>query len=316
MRRRRRNHTTLLAVLAPLLLVAGIWLGGHPDRLPGFARDTLVADSQGRLYQEAVDTIERDYYRPVDRKALLNTSLASAVASLRDQFSNYFSPKAYKGFLESTKGQFEGIGMTVEGVERGLRVLTVYPRSPAQKAGVRPGDVILRVNGRALAGRSSEEATALIKGPAGTSVSLTIEQRSGTRTVSVKRQKLDIPVVESHMEQADGRKVAWVHLSSFTSGAHGDVASAVRKLLGQGAKGVVLDLRDNGGGLLNEAVMVASIFLPDGKVVSTRGRSRPEHVYSATGGAIDTHIPVVVLVNENSASASEIVTGALQDRHR
>jgi carboxyl-terminal processing protease len=90
----------------------------------------------------------------------------------------------------------------------------------------------------------------------------------------------------------------------------------VHKLLSQGASGVVLDLRDNGGGLLNEAVQIASIFIPDGKIVSTKGRNRPEHVYDATGGAISTKIPVVVLVNQNSASASEIVTGALQDRHR
>src|SRR5919204_3415634 len=110
MRRRRRNHTTLLAVLAPLLLVAGIWLGGHPDRLPGFARDTLVADSQGRLYQEAVDTIERDYYRPVDRKKLLDTSVGAAVTSLDDQFSHYFSPRDYATFEDDTQGRFEGVG--------------------------------------------------------------------------------------------------------------------------------------------------------------------------------------------------------------
>jgi carboxyl-terminal processing protease len=107
-----------------------------------------------------------------------------------------------------------------------------------------------------------------------------------------------------------------VKLAGFTSGAHGEVGSAVRKLLREGAKGVVLDLRNNGGGLLNEAVLVSSIFIPDGKIVSTRGRSRPSQVYNATGGAISTRVPVVVLVNRQSASASEIVTGALQDRHR
>jgi carboxyl-terminal processing protease len=107
-----------------------------------------------------------------------------------------------------------------------------------------------------------------------------------------------------------------VHLAGFTSGAHGEVGDAVRRLLREGAEGVVLDLRDNGGGLLNEAVMVSSIFIADGKIVSTRGRSRPEQVYEATGGAIDRDVPLVVLVNDRSASASEIVTGALQDRDR
>jgi carboxyl-terminal processing protease len=113
-----------------------------------------------------------------------------------------------------------------------------------------------------------------------------------------------------------GEKVAYVKLTSFTSGAHGEVDQAVRGLVKKGAEAVVLDLRDNGGGLLNEAVLVSSIFIPEGKIVTTRGRSRPERVFEATGSSISTKIPVAVLVNGESASASEIVTGALQDRHR
>jgi carboxyl-terminal processing protease len=200
---------------------------------------------------------------------------------------------------------------------RGLRVLTVYDGSPASKGGLKPGDVITQVNGQSIAGASSEASTAKIKGPAGTAVTLTVGSGKTARKVTLKRAQVDIPVVESKMvKTAKGDKVADVHLAGFTSGAHGEVGQAVRKLLGQGAKGVVLDLRDNGGGLLNEAVLVSSIFVPDGRIVSTRGRARPEQVYDATGGAISTKIPVVVLVNRQSASASEIVTGALQDRKR
>jgi carboxyl-terminal processing protease len=316
MRRRRRNPAPFLAVLIPLALVVGIWLGGHPDSLPGFARNTLVADSDGRLYEEAIDTVERDYYRPVNRKDLLNKSLGAAVDSLQDQFSNYFSPSAYTGFQESTEGEFEGVGMTVTAVKQGLRINQVYDNSPAKDGGLRAGDLIVKVDGRPLAGRTSDEATALIKGRAGTSVTLTVDSGKGTRDVRLKRAKVDIPVVESKMESEGSHKIGWVHLASFTSGAHGEVGGAVRKLIGDGAQGVVLDLRDNGGGLLNEAVQIASIFVPDGKIVSTQGRARPEHVYNATGGAISGKVPVVVLVNQNSASASEIVTGALQDRHR
>ena len=314
--RRRRNWTPLLAVLIPLALVLGIWLGGHPNNLPGVARNTLVADSDGRLYEEAVDTIERDYYRKVDRKDLLNKSLGAAVQSLKDPFSNYFSPQDYTGFQESTEGQFEGVGMTVTEVKQGLRVNTVYAGSPAKRGGIEPGDVIVRVNGRSLAGRSSEESTALIKGPVGTAVTLTVDDGKRTRDVKLERAKVDVPEVESKMETEGDHKIGWVHLSSFTSGAHGEVGSAVHKLIGGGAQGIVLDLRENGGGLLNEAVQIASIFVPDGRIVSTKGRARPEHVYNATGGAISGKIPVVVLVNDHSASASEIVTGALQDRHR
>jgi carboxyl-terminal processing protease len=316
MRRRRRNWTPVLAVLIPVALIVGIWFGGHPNNLPGVARDTLVADSDGRLYEEAVDTIEHDYYRKVDRKELLNKSLGAAVQSLKDPFSNYFSPSAYTGFQEQTEGQFEGVGMTVTEAKRGLRINEVYPGSPAKKGGLEPGDVIVRVNGRALAGKSSEQSTALIKGPVGTAVTLTVDNGHGTRDVKLQRAKVDVPEVESKMETPDSHKIGWVHLSSFTSGAHSEVGTQVRKLLSDGAQGIVFDLRGNGGGLLNEAVQIASIFIPDGRIVSTKGRARPEHVYNATGGAISTKIPVVVLVDDHSASASEIVTGALQDRKR
>lgn len=305
-----------MLLLVPVALVAGIWLGGHPDDLPGGVRDTLVADSQGRLYDEAMGIIERDYYRKVDDKSLLNDSLDAAVKSLDDRFSNYFSPKDYADFNEVTGGQFEGVGMTVEQDPKGLRIISVYKKTPAARGGLKPGDLITAVNGKPLAGTSSAEATTRIKGPAGTRVRLTLRSGGRERTVELQRQKVEIPVVQSSMKKAGGQDVAYVSLSSFTSGAHGQVKQAITGLLDKGAKGVVLDLRDNGGGLLDEAVLISSIFLPDGKVVSTKGRARPEHTYEATGGAISAKVPVVVLVNGQSASASEIVTGALQDRHR
>ena len=303
-------------MLLPVLLVVGIWLGGHPDNLPGPVRDTLVADSQGRLYDEAVGIIERDYYRPVNQDGLLNTSLDSAVRSLNDRFSNYFSPKDYAEFNQHTEGEFTGVGMTVRQAPQGLKIVSVFSGTPARRGGLRPGDLIVAVNGRSIAGQSSDESTTAIKGRVGTTVRLTLRSAGRQRSVTLRRERVQVPVVRSSMKEAGGKPVADVRLASFTAGAHGAVGQAVRRLLGRGAKGVVLDLRDNGGGLLDEAVLISSIFLPDGKVVTTRGRARPEHVYTATGGAISTKIPVVVLVNGETASASEIVTGALQDRHR
>ena len=276
----------------------------------------LVQDGDGEVYDEAIDTLERDYYRKVDRKDLLNQSLDHAVRSLDDRFSNYFAPRDYTDFQQATEGRFEGVGMSVDPVKDGLRIITVYDGSPAKDGGLKPGDVITEVNGHSIAGQDSTEATTRIKGPAGTSVKLTVRSGKVTRQVTLQRAEVEIPVVRSEMRREGGRKIAYVHLAGFTAGAHDAVGEAVRKLLKQGAEGVVLDLRDNGGGLLNEAVQVSSIFIPDGRIVSTKGRSRPERVYEATGGAIDTHIPVVVLVNDRSASASEIVTGALQDRKR
>ena len=140
--------------------------------------------------------------------------------------------------------------------------------------------------------------------------------KQAPRAVALERARVDVPVVESEMQESAGEKIAHVRLSGFTSGAHGEVRKAIDALLGKGAQGVVLDLRDNGGGLLNEAVLVSSIFIPDGTIVSTKGRARAERVFEAAGNPIDPKIPVVVLVNRESASASEIVTGALQDRDR
>jgi carboxyl-terminal processing protease len=313
---RRLSTLPVLLFIAIIALAMGIYLGGHPSSLPGPVRDALVQDTQGRVYDEAIDTLARDYYRNVDRKQLLDQSLDRAVRSLDDRFSNYFAPHDYADFQQATEGRFEGVGMTVEPVDNGLRVITVYKGSPADVGGLKSGDVITHVNGHSLAGSSSSESTTQIKGPAGTEVKLTVRSGKETRVLTLKRAEVAIPVVQSEMRRADGHKIAYVHLAGFTAGAGDSVRAAVKKLLDQGATSVVLDLRDNGGGLLNEAVSVSSIFLPDGRVVSTKGRARPERVYNATGGAINSDIPVVVLVNDHSASASEIVTGALQDRHR
>jgi carboxyl-terminal processing protease len=313
--RRSRSPGALgiLVALIPIALVLGVFLGGHPSSLPAFARDALVNDSDGRLYEEAVDTLERDYYRPIDRDKLLNTSLAAAVESLQDQFSHYFSPKEYAAFQLDTEGQFEGVGMSVSQDPEGLRVEEVYDDSPAKSSGLKPGNLIVSVNGKSLKGKTSDQSTTLIKGPEGSSVTLGLKDG---RKLTMKRAKVDIPIVQSELKKEGSKKIAWVRQAGFTSGSGGDVKAAVEKQLKAGASGVVLDLRHNGGGLLNEAVNVASVFLKDGRVVSTKGRSRPERVYNATGGAIGSSIPVVVLVDEASASASEIVTGALQDRKR
>jgi len=316
---KRRTLLPLLAVLCPLTLVAGIYLGSHPRLLPAPVRDSLVGGSEAQLFQEAVDEIASDYYRPVDRRDLVNRALESAVASLKDRFSQYFTPATYAEFQQTTSGEFVGVGVSVQASERlrrGLRILKVYGESPARRAGLRAGDLITEVDGRPTAGSTTEEVTSRIKGPEGTSVRLTLRSGGKVRTERVERARVSLPIVQSRMERAGGQKVAYVSLASFTSGAHGTLGQAVRDRIEQGARSVVLDLRDNGGGLLNEAVLVSSIFVPEGTIVTTKGRAKPRRVYTATGDAIPGNIPVVVLVNGSSASASEIVAGALQDRDR
>src|SRR5215212_1528134 len=174
MRRRRPTALPVLLLCGLLALVVGIYLGGHPSTLPGPVRDTLVQDTDGRTYDEAIDTLGRDYYRKVDRKELLNQSLDQAVRSLDDRFSNYFAPHDFSDFQQATEGRFEGVGMSVDPIDDGLRIITVYESSPAKRGGLEPGDVITAVNGRSIAGQGSQEATTRIKGPAGTQVRLTV----------------------------------------------------------------------------------------------------------------------------------------------
>jgi carboxyl-terminal processing protease len=315
-RRSRQPLVALLSALVVVALVFGIFLGGHPNALPGFARDALVSDDQARVYDEALDIITDSYYRPVSRSQLLDFSLAGAVARLHDRFSRYLDPKTYRAFQQETQGQFSGVGLNVQEERRGLRVLSVFAGAPAARAGIRGGDVIVAVSGRSIAGLSSERSTGLIQGKPGTTVRLTWLHGGRRQTASMRRANVDVPVVESHIRRFGGREWAQVSLASFTQGAHGELRDAIDKALKGGAKGIVLDLRANGGGLLDEAVLVGSVFLSDGTIVSTRGRSRPKRTYRAVGDAISDKIPVVVLVDRGTASAAEIVTGALQDRHR
>jgi carboxyl-terminal processing protease len=199
----------------------------------------------------------------------------------------------------------------------------VFDSSPAARAGLQGGEVIVAVNGRKLAGLSADAATALIKGLPGSDVELGIESsgrahaKHGVRhTVRITRAVISEPVVASAMRTVHGVKLGVVALAIFSPGAHGEVREAVEHELHEGARGIVFDLRDNGGGLVEEAQLIASIFIPKGTIVTTRGRTQTTETLTATGDAISPSIPVVVLVDANTASASEIVTAALQDYHR
>ncbi len=311
----RKNVTALLAgAVVLLVLVFGVWWGGHPDFVPSFLRDALGVGGSSPALDESVQRIIDDYYIPEKRADLVNGSIAGVVASLHDRFSNYLTPQEYDQF--ETTQRFSGVGTDVVRTTRGLHIVAVFPNSPAARGGLVAGDTITAVNGHSLAGRSETTATGLIKGPVGTKVTLRVLHRGRSRDIVLTRAEVSLPVVESALRTVAGKKVAVVALHAFSAGAHGDTRLAVEKLLGRGARAVVLDLRGNGGGLVDEARLVASIFLPDGPIVTTRGRTQPTITLTATGDAIASSIPVAVLVDGNTASAAEIVAGALQDRHR
>jgi carboxyl-terminal processing protease len=300
-----------------LLLVSGIWVGGrHPGWLPGPVRSALVGDTDTAVVKEAIHRIHDTYYRKVPEDQLADSAIEGVVKRLDDRFSNYFSPAEYKHFKESQNSEFSGIGLAVSADRRGLRVETVYDGSPAKRAGLRHGDVIVAAGGRPLTGRNQEEAVSFIKGPPGTQVKVTWLRGSDRYTKLITRSTVTVPVVASEMDRAGACKAGVVRLAQFSSGAHAELYAALKRARKRGAKVFVLDLRGNGGGLVSEAQLVASAFLRSGPIVTTRGRSVPERTLSATGDPVVPTEPLVVLVDKGTASASEIVTGALQDRHR
>jgi carboxyl-terminal processing protease len=306
-----RAIVALAAVL--LALAGGLYLGGHPTSLPSFLRDAFVEENAS-LQAEATDLIEDNYIEKVPDQQLRDASLHGMVRSLHSRFSHYFTPAQNRLFEQATSGEFSGVGMSVVGRKRGLRVAGVFKDSPAERIGIKPGDLITAVNGRSIAGESSELSTARIKGKPGTYVRLEIVRPRGTRrTVRVRRQTIKIPVVRGSLRREGRLELGIVRLTSFTSGVHGDAADAVRRLGKRGADGFVLDLRANGGGLLDEAVLVASLFVPSGTIVTTKARTRQTRVLEAAGGTV-TRKPIVVLVDHGTASASEIVAAALHDR--
>jgi carboxyl-terminal processing protease len=303
-----------VAVLA--LLAIGMWLGGHPGWMPSGLRSAFVNDSGSRLMQDVVSLLQRDYYRPVNANQLVNKGIAGAVASLNDPYSHYFDPADYRSFMNQSNPHLSGIGVDVLPDPRGLEIVGVFPGSPAARAGLVRGMVIVKVGSRSLVGHSADFDSSLIRGPAGTPVTLTVVTAGKRRQVTMRRANIVVPVASGRVISYHGVKIGYVQLTSFTEGAGSEVQAQVKRVLRAGARGLILDLRENGGGLLDQAVAVASIFIPDGTIVSTDGRSQPRQVYLAKGGAIAVHQPMVVLVDHGTASAAEIVTAALKDRHR
>ena len=300
------------------LFVAGLWLGGHPGSLPEPLREIFVTET-GSLSAEAAEVIEDTYYQPVGGKELSNASLQGMVRELRrrnieDRYSEYFSPQALESFNQSIEGRFSGIGVTIQPVKHGLKVEKVLPHAPAEAAGIEAGETIVAVEGEPIAKLSLTQATEKIKGPEGTQVRISVRGKDGkVRQLTITRAEVALPNVSSRVEKTDGHELGYIRMLQFSEGAHDQIANAVRKVQREGAEGIVLDLRGNPGGLLQEAVLCAGVFLPEGEVVvSTKSRTQGDQVYKTKGGNLPAR-PLVVLVDRGTASAAEILAAALAD---
>jgi carboxyl-terminal processing protease len=273
------------------------------------------------LFSDAFERVRANYVRPVEDSELINAAIEGMVSNL-DPHSSYMDAKAFTDMQIQTKGSFGGIGIQVT-MENGLvKVISPIDNTPAAKAGLKAGDYIAAINGSAVQGLNLDAAIDKMRGPAGSKITLTILRTTDKATakkpfdVTLIRAVVAVDEVTWHR---DG-DIGYIRMPGFNENTASGLENAVRDLkrqIGPSLKGYVLDLRNNPGGLLDQAVQVSDDLLTSGEVVSTRGRHAEDtQRYDAHGGDITEGKPVVVLINGGTASASEIVAGALQDHHR
>jgi carboxyl-terminal processing protease len=275
--------------------------------------------STTQLFQpfwQAWEIVHESYVdQPVDDTLLMQGAIRGMMDGLGDENSSYMDPDQYRQANVPLEGGYEGIGAWVDTDGEYLTIVATMPDSPAERAGLRPGDEIVAIDGEDMTGIDPNLALRQVLGPAGTTVQLSLrrEGESDRLDVAIERARIVVPSLQSEMLERD---VAYVHLLTFGGQTTEDLRAALRELLAQDPQGLILDLRGNAGGLLTTGIEVASEFIPDGVVMlETYGDGR-ERTYTAERGGLATDIPLVVLIDGGSASASEIVAGAIQDRQR
>jgi carboxyl-terminal processing protease len=268
-----------------------------------------------RMFTDVLRIIKENYVEPVSTKDLIYGALNGMTKSL-DPFSSFFTPKQYESFRQETEGEFGGVGIEI-GMEKGRPVvISPIEGTPAFKAGIKPGDVILEIDGEDTSNMSLIDVVQRIRGKVGTKVQLTIYRKGMEKPMKIELERALIKI-ESVRWTTLG-DVGYIKLSQFNENVSVQVEKALKELTSKRVKGIILDLRNDPGGLLSEAVNVADLFLPEGKlVVYTRGRNgETQKYFSRRKPVVPDDLPVIVLINKGSASASEIVAGALQDYKR
>ena len=260
------------------------------------------------------DVLARSYGNPKDAYEAIRGMLST----LDDPYTRFLDPREFKEMQIDTSGELSGVGiqLSLDKETKNLVVVSPIEGSPASRAGVMPKDIITAIDGKSTKGMSTEDAVKLIRGQAGTAVTLNLSRKGQPIEVKLVRERIELHAVEHQLNTApDGMKVGYIRLKQFNATASKDMRKAVQDLESKGAQGYVLDLRSNPGGLLMASVDIARQWLNEGTIVSTKTRDGITDVKRATGRAL-TNKPLVILVNEGSASASEILSGALQDNNR
>ncbi len=309
----RRGIILLTAVLAISALLGG-WFGPTVRATAAGASD--MQDSV-KSFTRVLSIVERNYADPVDVDKAIYDGAIPGMLRVLDPHSNFFDPRQYALFREEQQGKYYGVGMTVQGRDNQTIVLAPFVGSPAYKAGIRPGDIILKVDGKSCTGLTTTEVADMLKGAKGTTVHISLGREGWDKPidVTVVRDEIPRPGVEYFTMVKPG--IGYVRVSTFNETTDNDLAEALKQLDVSKLDGLIIDLRNNGGGLLNQAVGMSDMFLDKNEiVVSHRGRSSSEKRYYALRGNQGIEVPLIVLINGQSASASEIVAGSIQDHDR
>ena len=265
--------------------------------------------------------IDENFLFDYEEKDLYDGSLKGMFANLGDPYTQYYTKEEFSKLMESIDGRYKGIGVLVQASKEGLiKVVQVFDDSPAKEAGMKAGDYVTKVEGKEFTADQMEEAVALMKGDEDTTVNITIKRISDDKPegedidLKVDRRDVRVDTVDESIEEVDGKKIGYIHIKSFDDVTKEDFDKSYKKLKDGGIEGLVLDLRNNPGGSLDVCLDIADKFLDEGTIVTTKDKKG--NVVTEESDAEMDDIPMTVLVNENSASASEILSGALKDRKR
>ena len=270
------------------------------------------------LFSEVLETIKKEYVEEVDQAEIMDSAINGVLQSL-DPYSAYMSPKSFEGMQTDTKGEFGGLGIEI-GMESGVvKVIAPIDDTPAANAGIKSGDYIVKINGVQVQGKSLTEAVELMRGPINSKINLTVRRKNKKKALEfkIKRAIIEVKSVEAKIV-GNTKKIGYLRLKSFNENSGEQLFKNIDKFeKNNKLNGYILDLRNNPGGLLTQAINVTDFFLNDGEIVSTKGRKITEtrRFFSKKGDAINGK-PLIVLINNGSASASEIVSGALKDHKR
>jgi carboxyl-terminal processing protease len=302
-----------------LLLVGAFILGLALTRAhgsSGAALSTSPRDTPPAVIDEVRLQLVDAYYRPVPSTILAGDTVDEILDSLHDPYTDYLTPREYAALNSRTASSYAGVGLTLRPGKGGLLVKTAL-QGPAREAGVRPGDLIVQIDGRGVHRMPFDRSLELFHGEQGTTVKLTIRRpREGTIEFTVERDDIALPAVRARLLKRWGGKVGYLKLLSFRANAAEAVAARVEGLRKRGAEGIVLDLRGNPGGLLSQAVGTVSLFVEDGLVCVTEGVHHGRREYAVSGRPAQSDLPLAVLVDGGSASAAEVVAAALEDHGR